>query len=269
VPFFFSSRSLWTAWPSDLVLFGYLLLGMTRQTALLEEKHSRDQVELTQRCTDLEEKYSQSQIELSQVSAALDDANALSSSLHAQLDSEKVIYETALFPCCASIACLFFEGTDLCLQEEKRILAASRDNLDRLYRDSSNSLTILERSHRFSMEELNNLRYKLQESLDDVIRLRELISAKDVVIKNLRASKKSVTQELEAAQSAVKVAEETSSTLRAQRDRAMDKAIRAGRILMRRPGVVIPEDIRADVNAAPDSSSRPSSSVAPGKDIAK
>jgi hypothetical protein len=105
--------------------------------------------------------------------------------------------------------------------------------------------------------------------LDDVIRLRELISAKDVVIKNLRASKKSVTQELEAAQLAVKVAEETSSTLRAQRDRAMDKAIRAGRILMRRPGVVVPEDIRADVNAALDSSSRPSSSVAPEKDITK
>jgi hypothetical protein len=67
---------------------------------------------------------------------------------------------------------------------------------------------------------------------------------------------------------AVKVAEETSITLRAQRDRAMDKAIRAGRILMRRPGVVAPKYIRDDVNAAPDSSSRPSSSVAPEKDIA-
>jgi hypothetical protein len=68
---------------------------------------------------------------------------------------------------------------------------------------------------------------------------------------------------------AVKVAEETSATLRAQRDKAMDKAIRAGRILMRRPGVVIPDDIRTDVNAAPDSSSRPSSSVAPEKNVAK
>jgi hypothetical protein len=68
---------------------------------------------------------------------------------------------------------------------------------------------------------------------------------------------------------AVKVAEETSATLRAQRDKAMDKAIRAGRILMRKPGVVIPDDIRADVNAAPDSSSRPSSSVAPEKNVAK
>jgi hypothetical protein len=50
---------------------------------------------------------------------------------------------------------------------------------------------------------------------------------------------------------------------------AGDDLARAGRILMRRPGVVVPEDIRADVNAAPDSSSRPSSSVAPEKDIAK
>jgi uncharacterized protein YhaN len=164
---------------------------------------------------------------------------------------------------------LTFEEADSCLQEEKCALVTSRDNLDRLYRDSSNSLTILERSHLFTREELDNHRYKLQESLDDVIRLRQLISAKDVVIKELRASKKSVAQELETAQLAVKVAEETSATLRAQRDRAMDKAIHAGRILMRRPGVVVPDDITADVNAAPDSSSRPSSSVAPEKNVAK
>jgi hypothetical protein len=105
--------------------------------------------------------------------------------------------------------------------------------------------------------------------MDDVIRLRQLISAKDAAIKQLRASKKSVAQELETAQLAVKVAEETSGTLRAQHDRAMDKAIRAGRILMRRPGVIVPDDIRADVNAAPNSSSRPSSSVAPEKNVAK
>jgi hypothetical protein len=67
---------------------------MTRQIAILEEKHSRDQAEMAQRCADFEEKYSQSQIELDQVSAALDDANALSSSLHAQLDSEKVACRT-------------------------------------------------------------------------------------------------------------------------------------------------------------------------------
>ena len=155
------------------------------------------------------------------------------------------------------------------MQEEKRILAASRDNLDRLYRDSSNSLTILERSHRFTMEELDNQRCKLQESADEVTRLKQLISAKDATIKELRASKKTIARELETAQQAVKVAEEAAATFKTQRDKALDKAIRAGRILMRRPGVVVPEDIRADVVAAPDSSNRPSSSVVPERDIGK
>jgi hypothetical protein len=102
---------------------------------------------------------------------------------------------------------LTFEEADSCLQEEKHALVTSRDNLNRLYRDSSNSLTILERSHRFTREELDNHRYKLQESLDDVIRLRQLVSTKDAVIKDLRASKKSVAQELETARLAVKVSE--------------------------------------------------------------
>jgi hypothetical protein len=159
--------------------------------------------------------------------------------------------------------------TDSCLQEEKHALATSRDNLDKLYRDASNSLTILERSHRFTMEDLDNHRYKLQESLDNMIRLRQVVLNKDTIIKDLRASKKSVVQELETAWLVVKAAEETSATLRAQRDKAMDKAIRVGRILMRRPGVVVPDDIVVDVNAAPDSSSRPSSSVAPEKNITK
>jgi hypothetical protein len=48
----------------------------------------------------------------------------------------------------------------------------------------------------------------------------------------------------------------------------MDKAVRAGQILMRRPGVVVPNDIVADVKAAPDAASLPSSSVALVKDIA-
>jgi hypothetical protein len=100
------------------------------------------------------------------------------------------------------------------VQEEKRILAASRDNLDRLYRDSSNSLTILERSHRFTMEELDNQRCRLQESTDEVTRLKQLISAKDATIKELWASKKSIAQELEAARLAAKVTEETAVTLK-------------------------------------------------------
>jgi len=114
-----------------------------------------------------------------------------------------------------------------------------------------------------------NQRRQLQESSDEVTRLTQLLSTKDATIKGLRASKKSIAQELETAQQAVKVAEEAAVTFKAQRDKALDKAIRAGRILMRRPGVVVPEDIRADVNAAPDSSNRPSSSVVPEKDIGK
>jgi hypothetical protein len=67
---------------------------------------------------------------------------------------------------------------------------------------------------------------------------------------------------------AVKTSEDNCAILKAQRDKAMDKAIRAGRILMRRPGVVVPDDIVVDVKVAPDASSRPSSSIAPTKDIA-
>jgi hypothetical protein len=85
-------------------LFDYLSLGVTRRISILEEKHSLDLAELTQRCSDFEEKYTQGQTELGQVSAALDDANALNSSLHVQLDSEKVIYKTV--PCLAVLLLL-------------------------------------------------------------------------------------------------------------------------------------------------------------------
>jgi hypothetical protein len=59
-----------------------------------------------------------------------------------------------------------------CLQEEKRALAASRDNLDTLYRDASNSLTILERSHRFTMTDLDHHLHELQVSQDEILWLR-------------------------------------------------------------------------------------------------
>jgi chromosome segregation ATPase len=152
------------------------------------------------------------------------------------------------------------------LQEEKQTLIASRDNLDRLYRDTSNSLTILERSHRFTMSDLDHHRHQLQASQVEVSRLGQLLSTKDSTIRELRASKKLVTQELEAAQLAIKTLEDNCVVLKAQRDRAVDKAVHAGRILMRRPGVVVPDDIIADIKAAPDAASRPSSSVAPAKD---
>jgi hypothetical protein len=56
--------------------------------------------------------------------------------------------------------------------------------------------------------------------------------------------------------------------LKAQRDKAMDKVVRVGQILMRRPSVVVPDDIVADVKVAPDVSCHPSSSIVPVKDIA-
>jgi hypothetical protein len=43
--------------------------------------------------SDLEEKYFQGQTELARVSASLNDANMLNSTLHAQLDFEKVTSE--------------------------------------------------------------------------------------------------------------------------------------------------------------------------------
>jgi hypothetical protein len=119
------------------------------------------------------------------------------------------------------------------------------------------------------MADLDHHRHELQVSQDEVLRLRQLASSKDSVIKDLRAPKRSVVQELETTRLAVKVVEDNSTILMAQCDKAMDKAIHAGQILMRRPGVVVRDDIVVDVRAAPDSSSRPSSSVAPEKDIFK
>jgi hypothetical protein len=95
------------------------------------------------------------------------------------------------------------------------------------------------------MPDLDNHRHELQVSQDEVLRLRQLVSSKDSIIKDLRASKRSVIQELEAARLATKVAEDNSTILKAQRDKAMDKAILAGRILMRRPVVIVPDDIVA------------------------
>jgi hypothetical protein len=116
------------------------------------------------------------------------------------------------------------------------------------------------------MSDLDHHRHELQVSQDEVMRLGQLLSTKDSTIKDLRASKKLVVQELEAAQLAVKTLEDNCVILKAQRDGAMDKDVRIGRILMRRPSVVVPDDIVADVKAAPDAASRPSSSVVFMKD---
>jgi hypothetical protein len=118
------------------------------------------------------------------------------------------------------------------------------------------------------MSDLEHHRNEPRASQDEVSRLGKLLSAKDSTIKELRASKKLVTQELEATHLAIKTLENDCVALKAQCDKAMDKVVRVGRILTRRPSVVVPDDIVADVMVAPNAASRPSSSVAPAKDVA-
>jgi hypothetical protein len=49
-------------------------------------------------------------------------------------------------------------------------------------------------------------------------------------------------------------------------DKEMDKAIRAGQMLMKRPGVVVPDDIVTDVLAASGASRNQSASGGPDGD---
>jgi hypothetical protein len=113
------------------------------------------------------------------------------------------------------------------------------------------------------MSDLDHHRDKLRASQAEVSRHGKLLSTKDSVIKELHASKKLVTQELEAARLNIKALEDYRVVMKAMCGKAMDKDVRAERILMRRPGVVVPEDIVADVLATPAVASRPSSSATP------
>jgi hypothetical protein len=85
-------------------------------------------------------------------------------------------------------------------------------------------------------------------------------------MKELRSSKKLVRQDLEAARLTIKSLEDDCVVMKVMCDKAMDKTVHAGQIMMRRPGVMVPEDIVADVMAAPDVASHPSSSIGPTKD---
>jgi hypothetical protein len=69
---------------------------MTRRYSELEEKHLQYQADSTRRYSEFEERYSQGQVDLARVSATLDDATSLNSSLNAQLDSERVVNEVSL-----------------------------------------------------------------------------------------------------------------------------------------------------------------------------
>jgi hypothetical protein len=59
-----------------------------------------------------------------------------------------------------------------------------------LYRDAIVSLTTLERSHHFTMSELDRHRDELKVSQNEVSQLNRLLSSRDYVIRELRASKK-------------------------------------------------------------------------------
>jgi hypothetical protein len=72
-------------------------------------------------------------------------------------------------------------------------LLASRNNLDKLYRDASSSLTTLERNHQFTMEELERRRNELKESQDEALTVSESLPSKDSTIKDLCVSKKLVS----------------------------------------------------------------------------
>jgi hypothetical protein len=68
---------------------------MAQQYSDLEKNYSQGQMDLARWYSDLEEKYSQSQMDLAQVSASLNDANMLNSSLSAQLASERAANEVS------------------------------------------------------------------------------------------------------------------------------------------------------------------------------
>jgi hypothetical protein len=120
--------------------------------------------DLARRCSDTAKKYTQSQANLSQTSAFLDSSRALNSSLNAQLDSKKMAYEVNSLDRFYFASLALMLSVVIALQEEKQALVASHDNLDRLYRDTSTSLTILERSHRFTMSNMDHHRDELRES---------------------------------------------------------------------------------------------------------
>jgi hypothetical protein len=113
------------------------------------------------------------------------------------------------------------------------------------------------------MSELDHHRDELRASQTEVSRLSNLLSSRDSVIKELRASKKLVSQELEVAHHNIKALEDDRVVMKAMCDKVMDKAVRAGRILMKRPSVLVPEYIVADVLATSTGARKPSSSGNP------
>jgi hypothetical protein len=74
-------------------------------------------------------------------------------------------------------------------------------------------------------------------------------------------------RDAEAAHRDVKVLEDDRDIMKAWCDKAMDKAVQAGWILMKRPGVAVPDDIVVDVLATSGTSSNLSASGEPADKI--
>jgi chromosome segregation ATPase len=113
------------------------------------------------------------------------------------------------------------------------------------------------------MEELEHKRNELKESQDEVSALNRSLSSQGSIIKDLCASTKFLSQELEIARQNIKVLESDRKIMKVWCDKAMDKAVRAGRILMKRPDIVVPDDIAADVLAASGSATKAPASCDP------
>jgi chromosome segregation ATPase len=125
----------------------------------------------------------------------------MNSSLQLKLDLEKKINEVICqeIQVAYSMLLTYYQGLPHPREEiqrfkaENQTLLVSRNNLDKLYRDTSSSLTTLERSHQFTMEELERKRNELKESQEEVSALSRSLSSKDSTIKDLWASKRFVS----------------------------------------------------------------------------
>lgn len=132
-------------------------------------------------------------------------------------------------------------------RDENRALSIFRNNLDGLYKDIVAELTTLGNSQNLTMSELDKKRSELALLQGLVDELHESLSSNDSALKSLRALSKSQAKKLEVLDHKVGVFENDCKLLKASRDKAMDKVIHAGRLLMKKPDVVIPQDIVTDV----------------------
>jgi hypothetical protein len=89
-----------------------------------------------------------------------------------------------------------------------------------------------------------------------VLALSSSLFSKDSSIRDLRCSNKFLSRELDTAKWNIKVLEGDCEVLKAGYDKARDKVIHTGHLLMKRLGVVVSNDIVADVQAASGTASK-------------